>query len=103
MRSSCRLRTTVIRERTRFNSRRHPFLTVRKRSAGEPRCWWRKGEPFCGWRFRCNLGKTYLAHQGGRGKFEIGRILHLKSRNPKWQIGHARALELARGSPTQEG
>ena len=36
------------------NSRRHPFLIGRKRSAEEPRCWWRKGEPFCGWRFRCD-------------------------------------------------
>ena len=34
-----------------------------------PRCCWRKGEPFCVWRFPCNL-----AQQGReRGNFEVGR------------------------------
>ena len=32
------------------------------------------------------------------GKFEIGRILHLKSRNPKYRIGQTRALNLPVGA-----
>ena len=43
----------------------HPFLIAQKRSVEEPRCCWRKGEPFCVWRFPCNWASSASTRSGG--------------------------------------